>query len=150
MFIILMTSLTDKPLILQWEVWLRSLLGYIATFFEDGLRVPQQYLLHFPKWFYHGMFFCREKVNQTWKIASTSPKCSFFLSKYLPRFSLMFQLGIYNYSDSHFTHQTVWLTTTDSFTRVVDIQLAFRQLIDAIIMPRVEKLITVSTCRKRQ
>ena len=27
MFSILMTSLTDKPLILQWEVWLRSLLG---------------------------------------------------------------------------------------------------------------------------
>ena len=27
MFSILLTSLTDKPLILQWEVWLRSLLG---------------------------------------------------------------------------------------------------------------------------
>ena len=27
MFSILMTSLTDTPLILQWEVWLASLLG---------------------------------------------------------------------------------------------------------------------------
>ena len=36
MLLTLMTSLTDKPLILQWEVWLRSLLGlkglkWIAT-----------------------------------------------------------------------------------------------------------------------
>ena len=42
-----MTSLTDKPLILQWEVWLRSLLGkedMIKVYFEYPFsgRVPKE------------------------------------------------------------------------------------------------------------
>ena len=49
MFSIVMTSLTDKPLILQWEVWLRSLLGlegltlisntWIGTFVAFNFRL---------------------------------------------------------------------------------------------------------------
>ena len=37
MFSILMTSLTDKPLILQGEVWLRSLLGLKGLIIYDNL-----------------------------------------------------------------------------------------------------------------
>ena len=39
MFWILMTSLTDKPLISQWEVWLRSLLGLKELTIEPQKKV---------------------------------------------------------------------------------------------------------------
>ena len=48
MFSILMTSLTDKPLILQWEVWLRSLLGLKGLVADLIQCWPAHYLhVHF-------------------------------------------------------------------------------------------------------
>ena len=54
MFWILMTSLTDQPLILQWEVWLRSLLGLkgfikanITLFFLVTTQFSFTHELHF-------------------------------------------------------------------------------------------------------
>ena len=58
-------------------------------------------------------------------------------------------------SQIHYTLRTRikpvrWLTATDSFTRVVGLLLAFRKLIYSVIMPQIEKLRTVISCRKRQ
>ena len=96
MFSILTTFLTDKPLILQWEVWLRSLLGLKGL---NGWRTVNAHLLMVVSW----PSFNVVLVIPVWQFTSPTGQKTFkeFLNPFTPRVKpcVMQNVLIFNSTD---------------------------------------------------